>query len=484
MAKAVTLRNGGGNTPYTRLNRNDLRAWDAKAWAIIRDAQDLGWTFRVSGKGHAIGRAPDGKSTMSVANRYDSKRSGTNARAELERWKKQHDTSQLQALKATKAAANKIVANLARHLIDDYTDQEPGDTPEAIKVVLKRMADDDAVATYMADRIALRRPTPLILTNDLDTGSGEITDASKPWRIQWVMADPDNHRVIGFGGPKMDAETAAAALSEHIADEARAKAEAKQAAIDAATPKPRPTPAPKPVGSYDTTKMETFMKMYACTHEGCEAVFEKRQSLGAHTLKEHQPKQKCAWCEREFNVSALRKHEPSCEKNPSRDDTFECGRCMGVFKETGKGRHEGVCKKQTSAEIAVKREQNMRKRGLTMPATVQVPAVADAERERKIAQIAAATPGPVLVTEVEQPPTAPRAPVQETHLSRLAASLPQIADPLSALMNLLAEVEELRAARPAELTAQVEALTIERDEAIKRAEEAEGKLATLKSVFG
>lgn len=464
---------------YTKLTARDVRKFDQRARDLIFEAQEYGWTFRISSRGHAIGRAPDGRSTFSVSDTVDSKHGGSRImRREFERWKKDQDTTKLQAAKATRAAANTIIANLARHVIDDYTANGPDDAPESVKVVLRRMADDDDVATYMADRIAMRRPAPMILTNDLDNGSGNITEKSKPWRIQWVMADPDSHKVIGFGGPKMTADAAEAAVIEHLAGEARAKAEAKQAAIDAATPTPKPTPR-----AVDTTKMETFMKMYPCPHEGCEAVFEKQQSLGAHTLTVHQTKATCPWCSREFNKAALRTHEPACEKNPSHNDTFECGRCMGVFKVTGQGRHEGVCKKQTSAEIAAKRELNMRKRGLAAPVTVQPPSTTPAEREVKLAQLVAAAPGPI-VTVPDMPPTAPTPPVADTHLSRLAASLPQIADPLSALMNLLAEVEELRSQRPEDLRAQIEVLTTERDEAIKRAEEAEGKLATLKSVFG
>lgn len=70
---------------YTRLTRLDLKAFDKRAADLVLETMEYGWLGRVSSKGHAILRAPDGQTTMSVAR--DSDRStGANARADFDRW--------------------------------------------------------------------------------------------------------------------------------------------------------------------------------------------------------------------------------------------------------------------------------------------------------------------------------------------------------------------------------------------------------------
>jgi hypothetical protein len=55
---------------------------------LIREFEAEGWTFDISAKGHAIGRAPDGVTTTSVARRLSrANRSQQNAEADLKRWR-------------------------------------------------------------------------------------------------------------------------------------------------------------------------------------------------------------------------------------------------------------------------------------------------------------------------------------------------------------------------------------------------------------
>lgn len=55
---------------------------------LIREFEAEGWTFDISSKGHAIGRAPDGSTTTSVARRLSrANRSQQNAEADLKRWR-------------------------------------------------------------------------------------------------------------------------------------------------------------------------------------------------------------------------------------------------------------------------------------------------------------------------------------------------------------------------------------------------------------
>ncbi len=65
----------------------DLGGFSAESAALIREYESHGWTFRVSSKGHAIGRAPDGEETTSIGrNLSRANRSQQNAEAPLRRW--------------------------------------------------------------------------------------------------------------------------------------------------------------------------------------------------------------------------------------------------------------------------------------------------------------------------------------------------------------------------------------------------------------
>lgn len=67
-----------------------LRGFDQRAVALIHEAEDYGWTGRVSSKGHWIGRSPDGKTTMSVSKKVDSgNRTFQNCVADFRRWQRE-----------------------------------------------------------------------------------------------------------------------------------------------------------------------------------------------------------------------------------------------------------------------------------------------------------------------------------------------------------------------------------------------------------
>ncbi|HEX8321681.1 hypothetical protein [Longimicrobium sp.] len=61
--------------------------------ALVRELEDLGWTGRLSTPGHAIMRAPDGKSTCSITPKLGSPRHLVNNRTKIERWKREHGVS-------------------------------------------------------------------------------------------------------------------------------------------------------------------------------------------------------------------------------------------------------------------------------------------------------------------------------------------------------------------------------------------------------
>jgi hypothetical protein len=73
----------------------DLGGFSAESTALIREYESHGWTFRVSSKGHAIGKAPDGAETTSIGRQLSpANRSQQNAEAPLRRWLKAREQAE------------------------------------------------------------------------------------------------------------------------------------------------------------------------------------------------------------------------------------------------------------------------------------------------------------------------------------------------------------------------------------------------------
>ena len=69
------------------LTRGDLTTFDDFMTNIVMEYTTLGWVGKMSKKGHAVLRAPDGETTVSVSRSSSRASSGTRARADLDRWK-------------------------------------------------------------------------------------------------------------------------------------------------------------------------------------------------------------------------------------------------------------------------------------------------------------------------------------------------------------------------------------------------------------
>lgn len=73
-----------------------LGGFDAAAKKIITTLEGYGWVFEVSSKGHAVGKAPDGETTTSIARRLTrANRSQQNAEAVVKRWERQMEAQAL-----------------------------------------------------------------------------------------------------------------------------------------------------------------------------------------------------------------------------------------------------------------------------------------------------------------------------------------------------------------------------------------------------
>lgn len=72
---------------------SQLRGWDKECKSLVDAAQALGWTGRISSKGHWIGRSPDGTETMAVQPKQSSNRGLENTKARFTRWCRNHGRS-------------------------------------------------------------------------------------------------------------------------------------------------------------------------------------------------------------------------------------------------------------------------------------------------------------------------------------------------------------------------------------------------------
>ena len=82
-------------TPTTvpPLPASELARFDDESVRLIRTMESAGWRGRVSARGHAIMRAPDGITTASVTKDHDKhRRTRQNAWAEFDRWQRRATT--------------------------------------------------------------------------------------------------------------------------------------------------------------------------------------------------------------------------------------------------------------------------------------------------------------------------------------------------------------------------------------------------------
>jgi hypothetical protein len=300
---------------YTTFTREGAKTLDEEAWSIVAEAQDLGWKFRRSSKGHLIGRAPDGKTTMSVARDSLRARSGRNQRAEFERWKHEQQHEQVVA-DAGERAVQAFTAGLGgramRDALDGYVANNfpAGSTAaETMRSIAELMLEHDKLTAYLGKLVVSSERSadrmPLIMTNDLDAEAAcgkpwEISESSRPWRIQWLALHPDTFEVLAHGGPQMRREDAEQHAAQMLADRAQRNAERR-----------------KPVLAPPTT--ETTVKMHVCTE--CDKHYENQARLQAHMMSNHQGGA-CEFCERQVRgAGPMARHRKSCRSNPDREPT-------------------------------------------------------------------------------------------------------------------------------------------------------------------
>ena len=137
----------------------EWKGFDRESRDLISEAEGWGWTFRLSSKGHAIGKAPDGRTTMSVTPRQSKARTGRNQRAEFERWVREWT----RARAASMAESMTPIVESAEFALLDPADQVMARAAvKKSKEVLEHIAQEDAEPATSADgdvrSVVSRRP--------------------------------------------------------------------------------------------------------------------------------------------------------------------------------------------------------------------------------------------------------------------------------------------------------------------------------------
>lgn len=270
---------------YMRLKRSDVKAWDATMWGIIADAQKEGWVFATSKRGHAIGRSPDGKATISVP-QSDVRRSGKNARAELNRWKldRKFTAEQLEKIELVKDRmtdplfefTDAEIKDKAEEIMQQFVQANGADAEivgDGVLVVMRNMLSERENLSKLLRYMDAYKRAPEIVMVDLDFPARGVTKDSKAWRVAWVLYDPRDFHVVMFGGPKMTEESAAELVAETIAEKAREK-------------------------------------QSTCTD--CGKIFKDIRAMKAHARIVHADPVICPVCGKGFSVLAIERHRPNC----------------------------------------------------------------------------------------------------------------------------------------------------------------------------
>jgi hypothetical protein len=115
------------------MTSNRYPGFSKESRALIYEAEALGWTFRVTGSGHAMGKAPDGKATMSVPRGLSrADRSQQNCEADLRRWEREQTGARGKAVAVSEAmrtsAPDRIldevmVEGAVKHLVQAAAEQ-------------------------------------------------------------------------------------------------------------------------------------------------------------------------------------------------------------------------------------------------------------------------------------------------------------------------------------------------------------------------
>lgn len=244
----------------TLVPTQDLKHFDDTAIRVITDYQSYGWIGKVSRRGHAILRAPDGQATTAVAPKGKNNYGGDVAREDLKKW--------LRSRKHGKPRSDRAFG-----LAGATSSRDPWEPPwvgARYQSADARLRMRKILADWWKDAVKADSPPDAILLES------EVDD-------EWVMfcADGPEIRLVG-AGPKTD-------LGQ--VEEMRARARNLNG-----TKENEQMTEPGP----PTTKK------YVCLEPGCDRSFDHRGALNLHSKKHDTESYPCPLCDRSLPTVAAR----------------------------------------------------------------------------------------------------------------------------------------------------------------------------------
>jgi hypothetical protein len=262
---------------YTEFTRADLAGYDKECIEVALSAQSLGWTGRMSSKGHMILRAPDGESTMSVS-RSSNGRSLANMKANLDRWKRRSegaaDFREFEKV-MDKVEREQFIARLSQALADrsgEYLSND--DAAEVMRTVYTIVLEREEIAEFAFDLAKNQR------IQDFGWLSAHPDDLAsvRAWNVNWAIFDRRDGRVIDLGGPRT-APTGEEWSREFVEVKVAEQVAFERKYPDGLPPADEESPVP--------TIAEKDDRPYRC--EICERTFKFPHNLGRHMSTIHKP---------------------------------------------------------------------------------------------------------------------------------------------------------------------------------------------------
>lgn len=248
----------------TLVPNQDLRHFDDTAIRVVTDYQSYGWVGKVSRRGHAILRAPDGQATTAVAPKGKNSYGGDVAREDLKKWlraKQRH---------ATPRSDSSFGLTGASESPDPW---EPPWVTARYQSGEARLRMRKILAPWWKDAVKADTPPEAILLE---------TETDDDWVVFCKDGESKMIRLVG-AGPGTDP-----------AEIEKMKSRLKNFnGEQESTPMTEPGPP-------------TEKKKFPCPEPGCDASYDHRGALNLHSAKHDTQTYPCPLCDRVLPTPAAR----------------------------------------------------------------------------------------------------------------------------------------------------------------------------------
>lgn len=274
----------------TVLTPRDLRNFDNYALGLVMEMQESGWRGYVTRRGHAFLYAPDGVTTAAVARDSLRGRSGRNARAAFDRWKRAQEAGETARIDAAVEFSHQPDNGLWAM----FADTKIRRSPEAMDQIRRSPKVSAYLGSFGYEHTRLAFPDP-----------------SQPNRWGMFSLRGEYPELIDFG-PGSNAETAIQDLYDMYPDLPREYVEEPEPEApllslvpdyladisdsdnSAATDE---RPIPQVLRARMGERTESGMRYYNCPDPDCDKTFLNRSSLELHVTSHRAGAQfKCPDC--------------------------------------------------------------------------------------------------------------------------------------------------------------------------------------------